>query len=172
MGARALRVQLWNKLTDVRFRADYSRAYSIFVRCCGGVYSFILSFASAGSIAAWAFWGRHPALWAIIIGIAQVLHVAKPHIGILKSEAEVLAMSFEFEQLYLAYERLWTDFERKTIDHEAARENFYELRQREVDIERMYRSLTVLNLQFLVRAALEDTLSALRCNFNIKVENE
>ena len=167
-----MRNRLWNNLADIRFRACYAHAYSSFLRFCGGAYSFILSFASAASVATWAIWARYPSVWASIVAIAQVLHIAKPHLGFLKSEPEVLSMSFELEQLYLAYERLWNDCEHKIISESSAEERFYELREKEIDIDRMYRSATVLTFGFLVSAAYKDTLSALSRNFGVEMKDD
>lgn len=162
-----MRTRIWNNLANIRFKAFYCDHCSTFSGTFGRVYSFFLSFVSAGCIAAWAIWQQYPILWAIIVAIAQVLHVARPYILFLKSEKEFLAMSFEYKHLYLLYERLWYDFENEVIIGELAEKKFYELREKEIQIERMYQSTHTPKINFLMSKAQHDTYSELSLNFEI-----
>ena len=73
--------------------------------------------------------GGHNRSWSILL-------IALPHVPFLKSEKEFLSMSFDFEGLYLRYERLWYDFRDSTIDEAAAKVTINELRAKEVEIEK------------------------------------
>ena len=162
-----MRTRLWNNLANIRFKAFYCNRCSTFSGILGRTYSFFLSFVSAGCITAWAIWQQHPILWAIIVAIAQVLHIARPYIMFLKSEKDFLAMSFEFKHLYLSYERLWYDLENEIVTAELAEKKFYELREKEIQIERIYQSTYTPKINFLISKAQRDTDSELSLNFEI-----
>jgi hypothetical protein len=100
------------------------------------LYRFLLALTSASSVGAWTLWQQHRNIWAVIIGVGQVLLIALPHFPFLKSEKEFLAMSFDFEGLYLRYEQLWYDFRDGTIDESVAKTRINDLRAREVEIEK------------------------------------
>jgi hypothetical protein len=118
-------------------------------------------------VAAWAIWKQYPLAWATIVAIAQVLHVAKPYLPFLGFEKDYLAMSYEFERLYLMYERLWYDFENETISEEDAGKLFYQYREHEVEIENKYRhSRCPEKNNRLIKKTEKETLSALALNFN------
>ncbi len=85
----------------------------------------------------------------------------------LKSEKEFLAMSFEFKHLYLSYERLWYDLENEVVTAELAEKKFYELREKEIQIERIYQSTDTPEINFLMSKAERDTVSELSLNFEI-----
>jgi len=162
-----MRTRLWNNLTNIRFKAFYCNRCSTLAGKYGRAYSFILSFASASCVAAWAIWKQYQNLWAIIVAFAQVLHIARPYITFLKSEKEFLAMSFEFKHLYLSYERLWYDFENGIITEEQANEKFYEFRKMEIEIEHTYQSTHTPEIKCLMSKAQCDTDGELSLNFEI-----
>jgi len=162
-----MRARLWKNLANIRFKAFYCNRCSTLAGTCGRAYSLFLSFASASCVAAWAIWQKHHIIWAVILAIAQVLHIARPYIRFLKSEKEFLAMSFEFKHLYLSYERLWYDFENGVVTEEEAEKRFYEFRKREIDIERTYQSTHTPQINFLMSKAQRDTYSELSLNFEI-----
>lgn len=161
-----MRERVWKNLANIKFKASYCNRYAALADRCGRFYSFVLAFASAGSVAAWAFWKHYPGLWAAIVAVAQVLQVAKPYIPFLGRSMDYLSMSFDFEKLYLLYERLWYDMEDERIGSEAADKLFYEFREREMEIERLHKAYDCRDLKFLVRKALHDSNIALALNFN------
>ena len=161
-----MRTRIWNNLANIKFKALYCRLCSKSAGFYGQIYSFLLAFTSAGSVAAWAIWKEYPSAWAIIVAVAQILHVAKPHIPVLGKETDFLAMSFDFEKLYLQYERLWYDFDTEKIIGEEAEALFYQYRERELEIQR----ISCPDIARLVRIADRDTKSALSLNFETEGE--
>ena len=83
----------------------------------------------------------------------------------IKSEKDFLAMSFEFKHLYLSYERLWYDLENEVVTAELAEKKFYELREKEIQIERVYQSTYTPEINYLMSKAQRDTDSELSLNF-------
>lgn len=134
--ASPFRTRIWRNLFNVKFKALYAHECSKLAGLYTRVLSFLLALTSASSVAAWTLWQEHKTMWAVIIGVGQVLLIAVPFIPFLKSEREYLTMSFDFESLYLKYEQLWYDFEDKTIDEAAAKTRISALREKEVEIEK------------------------------------
>ena len=81
-----MRDRLWYYLQNAKFKAGYLCELSKTASTWGNIYSFILALGSAGSVAAWAIWNEFPYVWASIVGISQILHVAKPYIPFLKND--------------------------------------------------------------------------------------
>ncbi|MDZ4198433.1 MAG: hypothetical protein U1E27_04015 [Kiritimatiellia bacterium] len=152
-------------MANIKFKAFYCSRCSSLAGTCGRAYSFFLAFASTGSVAAWAIWRQHSAVWAIIVAVAQVFHIAKPYIPFLGKETDFLVMSFDFERLYLQYERLWYDFEGDRIQADEAEVIFYQYREREIEIEQTHKSSSCPEIGFLIRKAQRETDSALALNF-------
>ena len=167
-----MRTRIWNNLANIRFKSFYCNHCSALSRTLGNIYSFFLSFVSASCIAAWAIWQKYPILWAIIVAIAQIFHIARPYFMFLKSEKEFLAMSFEFKNLYLLYERLWYDLENEAVTAELTEKKFYELREKELQIERMYQSTHTPKLNCIISKAQQDTYGELSLNFEQETINE
>lgn len=168
-----MRTRVWNNLANVKFKALYTAQCSRWAYLGGNCYSFILAFASASSVATWAIWKLYPALWASIVGVAQLLHVAKPYVSFIGNDKDYLEMSFEFEGLYLEYERLWYDLENVRIESAQAEKQFYALRQKEIEIEKSHKHIGWWpRFEFLMQRIQRDTNTALALNFEQGVQDE
>jgi len=128
------RTQIWNHLADVKFQANYCHLLSALSGRRSYIYSFVLSFGSSGSVAAWAFWQKYPALWAGIVIVMQVLHIAREHIPFLKQESALNEMAFRFDRLYLECEKLWLKWERRELSLDEATALFYGVREKQIEI--------------------------------------
>ena len=165
-----MRTRIWNNLANIKFKAIYTSACSKLSGHIGNTYSFFLALASATSVATWAIWEQYPKLWACIIGVSQVLLIAKPYIPFIKNDKEYLEMSFEFEALYLAYEKLWYEFEYKKRNISKIDHDFYEYREKEIQIERMHKQVHCPELKFLIRKSNDEARKALNLNFTSGVK--
>jgi hypothetical protein len=152
-------------MANIKFKAIYTGECSRRADLIGRFYSFFLSFASASSVAAWAIWESVPGLWACIVGFAQILHLAKPYLPLMKNDKDFLEISFEFESLYLDYERLWVAYDDDRIPEEEAEAKFYALREKEVEIEKMHRQTHCPRFKKLIAKADQDAKTALALNF-------
>ena len=161
-----MRTAVWNNLANVRFKAFYAGRCSSFAGTLGRFYSFFLSFVSASSVAAWAIWKQYPCVWALIVGVGQLLHVAKPYIPFLGAEKDLLAMSFDLEKLYLEYERLWHRMESGDLSASDADGVFYKYREQEIEIERAHKANQCPELSWIVQKAQQDTDEAIARNFD------
>ena len=74
-------------------------------------------------------------------------------------------MSFDFEKLYLQYERLWYDLDGDRIYSEQAEEAFYQYREREIEIERTHKAASCPEISRLVKKAQTETERVLALNF-------
>ena len=73
-----MRDKYWAMFTAIKHKEQYYRQYQLVVKRRNAVVSGICTFASAGSIAGWCLWSEVPLLWALIMGVAQVVQVFKP----------------------------------------------------------------------------------------------
>jgi len=167
-----MRTRIWNNLANIKFKALYTDACDKWASAAGRSYSFTLAFASATSVATWALWQQYPVLWAFIVGAAQVLHLAKPYVPYVGNEKDYLAMSFEFEGLYLEYERLWYDFENVKLKEPEVERRFYALREKEISIEKTHKNARCPSFEFLMRRAQQETDNVLALNFAQGAHNE
>jgi hypothetical protein len=157
-----MRTQLWNNLANVKFKALYTCECSRLAGKYARVASFILAVIAASSVATWAIWKEHTTTWAVIIGTSQLLQIALPYIPFIKNEKEFIEMSFEFEHLYLEYEKLWVAHEQKQIKDKTLSQRFYELRQKEIAIEKGHKEARcpdVKRWKNMVNKEMEDFLS-------------
>ena len=160
-----MRTRIWNNMANIKFKAIYTGECSRCADQTGRAYSFFLSFTSASSVAAWVIWQSVPGLWASIVALAQVLHVAKPYLPFMKHDKDFLEMSFEFESLYLDYERFWVAYDDDRIPDEEAEAKFYALREKEIEIEKMHKQTHCPRFKKLIGKAERDAKTALTLNF-------
>lgn len=153
-------------MSNIKFKSIYTKECSKLAGKLSQLYSLVLSITSASSVASWAIWKQLPWLWAIIIGISQLLHIVKPHITFLKNEKDFLEMSFEYELLYLKYEKLWHDYENNKFDEQRFEDTFFSLREDEFNIEKNYKYINCPEIKRLIDNSLKQVNSAFKINFN------
>lgn len=160
-----MRTRIWNHLANLKFKAIYCQKYSSLAGFWGGTFSVFLALTSTGSVAAWAIWNKYPFLWAIIVGLAQVLQLAKPHLPFLGADRDLLERSFEFERLYLDAECLWQDVEAERISDDKAERRLYASKNKVLEIEKEHRRTPCREFAFLIKKAEKETLSLLALDF-------
>jgi len=160
-----MRDRIWTNLSNVKFKATYTGHVSRRSYHVGNAYSFMLAFASASSVAAWAIWDIYPLIWTAIVGFSQVLHVAKPYIPFIKNDREFIEQSLLFESLYLSYEKLWFDHAKGGMNEELIENKFYSLRQKEHDIAKKFKHIICPVHKGLISKADNETDKFLRTNY-------
>ena len=157
--------RIWNNLANIKFKALYTAHVSRSAYNAGNAYSFFLAFASASSVSAWAIWDKYPIVWASIVAISQILHIAKPYVPFIKGDKELMEMSLQYEFLYLIYERLWFDYRKDDCDKEGIEELFYSYREKEHDINTRFKHIVCPEIKSLVSKADAETNKFLEANF-------
>ena len=136
-----LRVKIWNNMSNVKFKGLYTSKCARKAQWLSNMISFIIAVVSSSSIAAWSIWNKVPSAWATIIAASQFLHIAKQYIPTVKNENAFLEMSFEFEALFLEYEKLWYNSETKRHETHKIAEIYHELRAKELSIEKSHKTV-------------------------------
>ena len=166
-----MRDRIWKCLVNIKFKALYTCECSKKADMYGRLYSFIIALASATSIATWAVWKAVPSLWATIIAVSQVLHVAKQYFPFIKNDKSFLEMSYDFEALYLDLERLWYSLENGSINQKEAEQLFYEHRKRELEIEKTHKGVHCPEFKKWVNTITQATHKSLEINFSTENDN-
>jgi hypothetical protein len=135
----AMRQQIWNAIAIVKFKALYTGECSRWSDLCGRWYSFILALVATSSVATWALWERYPAVWALIVAVAQVFHVAKPYFPFLKNDKAFMDVSLEYEGLFLDYEKLWYDVEHNNLKDKEIFKRFNVLKQKQLAVDKNFK---------------------------------
>ena len=160
-----MRNRIWNNLANIRFKALYTAQVSRRAYYVGNAYSFFLAFAAASSVSAWAIWEKYPVVWASIVAISQVLHIAKPYVPFIGRDREFMEMSLQFELLYLAYEKLWFDYAKDDHDEDVMEKTFYGCRKKELDISSRFKHIVCPEIKSLMAKSDAETNKYLGDNF-------
>ncbi|MCX7012045.1 MAG: hypothetical protein NTW86_05680 [Candidatus Sumerlaeota bacterium] len=162
-----MRARIWNNMTNVRFKALYTAECSRMAGRISNVSSLVLALTSTAGVAGWAMWREYPSVWAVAIGLSQILQVVRPFFPFVKNERDFLEMSSEFGALYLEYERLWHRLEDGKIASEEAETDFLRLREKEVEIQRVHRQVHCPRYEKMIERVFQETARALSINFQI-----
>lgn len=161
-----MRDRIWANLQNMKFKSTYTANMSKFTHYIGLLYSFSLAIASASSVAAWAIWKIYPLVWAWIVGLSQVLHVAKPYVPFVKNDKEFMEMSLMYESLYLLYDKLWHVNEKTTKFEQVIEDRYYELRQQEIDLAERYKHIICPEFKWIMVKSSTETAQELALHFN------
>lgn len=161
-----MRDRIWNNLYNIKFKALYTCECSKKAERYGRFYSLFIAITSAGSIATWTAWEKIPSVWAVIIAVSQVLHVAKPYFPFIKNDKAFLELSYEFEALYIKFEKLWYCLENDKITLDEAEQQFYALRDKEFNIEKNHKEIHCPEFDSWKEKVNESTDNAIKINFS------
>lgn len=157
--------RIWNGLSNIKFRSIYTEKVSRRIHYIENGYSFFLSFASASSVAAWAIWAAVPYIWASIVTVSQVLHIAKPYLPFSKGARDFIEMSLLYESVYLEYEKLWYENRKANRDVGKLENRYNDLRQKKHAIDKCFKHIFRPELKGLVTKADVETDEFLTNNF-------
>jgi len=161
-----MRNRLWDNLQNAKFKSDYLNKVSKRAYGWGNGYSFFLAFASASSVTAWTVWNDIPKVWGAIVAISQLLHIAKPYFPFLKNDRDLFEMGHQYEVLYLSYEKLWFKYEKGKITEDNTENEFYKLRDSEMDITNKFKHIHCPNFKKLAKEVSDEVATELARTFN------
>ena len=157
--------RIWTNLANIKFKSIYTSKVSTRSYYIGNYYSIFLALASGTSVATWAIWSVYPYVWATIVAISQVLHIVKPHILYIKNDKKFIEQSLLFESLYLDYEKLWYENRKESSNPEEIENRFYELRQKEHEINARFKDVVCPKLKSLINLSDIETNNFLQTNY-------
>jgi hypothetical protein len=157
--------RVWKGMANVKFRSIYTAKVSRRINYIGNGYSIFFSLASASSVATWAIWKEYPYLWATIVAISQVLHIAKPYLPFSKGARDFIEMSLLYEEIYLEYEKLWYDNIKENRNEAAIEKRLNELKQKEHGVDKRYKHIVCPEFKSLINKADNETNNFLTNSF-------
>jgi hypothetical protein len=160
-----LRSPVWNRLVQTKFNAIYMCDLARQSRKFGNLYSGFLAIVSTYGVTTWAIWQQHQTTWAITVGSAQILQIAKPFLPFLKSDKDYLAMSFEFEDLYLEYVSLFTEIESGSLGETEILKRFTALKKKENDIAKKHKDVLCPRVRRWMNRSADEQNRALGLDF-------
>jgi hypothetical protein len=131
-----VRTRIWKNLANIKFKALYTSECSRQADLIGRCLAFGFALISFSSVATWTIWRQHTTIWATIIAAGQVAQIGLLYVPFLKNEKEFMKMSFEYDVLYLEWERLWYDLNDGTVDEPTAKATINTLRTKENELEK------------------------------------
>ena len=80
-------------------------------------------------------------------------------------DKEFIEQSLLYESLYLSYEKLWFDNRKEGLDENLIEKTFYDLRQKEHDINTRYKHVVCPSFKRLIKSADEEVNNYLEQNY-------
>lgn len=156
---KTLRDILWNQIQSIKTAERYYWHYTISSRRWDNLISGICMFTSAASIATWYVWQEFPLIWAVTLGVSQVVSVLRPLFPFQKRRSAGNYIVSEISKLYFDAEDLWyrlAYYDDSSSDEEI-REAAMSLMRRQSDIEMRYSNIDDFPVSKRIqRKAIED----------------
>jgi len=102
-----LREVFWSFLVDCKIAERYYWHYAHHSRFWNNTISVLCLITSASSISAWYFWKACPLLWAIFLGVAQIVSVCKPIFPFSKRLVAGRYIRQDIESILTELEYIW-----------------------------------------------------------------
>jgi len=99
--------RIWNELTTNLYKGIYTNIHNARIRKLSDGINLFTTFATSGAVAGWAIWRDIPELWAVIIGINQLLNLSKPYIGKIRDYELYHELEMFYNEQYFDLDNLW-----------------------------------------------------------------
>lgn len=130
-----IRDKIWYFLVDSKTNEVFSNLVVKKYQKLDLITNIFLVFTTSSSIAAWTFWKELPILWALIIGLSQLMTIVKPYFLFPKYIKTFNEKSIQWQHLSLSLEELWFQFNKNRIGEENATERFFELKRQTLSFD-------------------------------------
>ncbi|MGH8057126.1 MAG: hypothetical protein ACREOH_07790 [Candidatus Entotheonellia bacterium] len=130
--------RFWQELVQLRVHIYYLQQCHLGAERWQTRLDMSLAVTSNGSIATWAIWGKWPMLWAIIIGLSQLLNALRPYLPYQRRIKAIATLNRELDELSLHAEHKWYAVAEGQLTNEQIHNETIELKRRKSKAEDTY----------------------------------
>ncbi|MGQ4807875.1 hypothetical protein NKDENANG_01240 [Candidatus Entotheonellaceae bacterium PAL068K] len=158
----------WQALVHLRVHIYYLRQFHLRDERRQTRLDMFLAVTSNGSIATWAIWGKWPILWAIIIGLSQLINAIRPYLPYQRRIRAITALNRELDELSLHAEHRWYAIAEGHLTNEQIHDETIELKRRKSKAEDTYLgSLPFPENDKLLQEAESQATTYFRTNYKV-----
>ena len=157
-----IRTQVWNFMIDSKTNEYFSSLTVKYYQKWDLITNIFLVAVTSSSIAAWAIWKEFPLLWAIIIGLSQIMTLAKPYFLFPKYIKVFNEKSIHWQYNALELEELWHKLNNSLIEEVEVTKIYFELRKKSLAFDQVPEDIIFFNFNRFQEEAEN------QCNIYIK----
>jgi hypothetical protein len=162
-----MRERIWKELTQAKFSSEFASMYVDNQRTYLRYFNICILVFSSGGVMGWSFWKELPLLSCAIIAGISLLRLLQPHLIMNdKQIANLDNINAFYFNYYNKLERLWYDLEHNTLDNEACKNRFFEIKQSEDSINQLVNETIRTKPQRLVSEAKNNSDTYFKLTFN------
>lgn len=162
-----MRDRIWNELTKAKFNSEFASIYADKQRTSLRYFNICILVFSSGGVMGWAVWKELPLLSCSIIAGISLLRLLQPHL--IMNDKQITNLDningFYFNY-YNKLERLWFDLEHNTLDNEACKNCFFEIKQSEDSVNQLVNETIRTKPKKLVAEAKSNSDTYFKLTFN------
>jgi hypothetical protein len=132
---KTIREKIWYFLLDSKTNQYLAESIVKYYQKRDLILNLFLLITTSSSITAWAVWKELPILWAIIIGVSQVITIAKPYFLFPKYIKIFNEKSIYWQQLSIEIEELWVNTNYSHITEEESSVKYFELKRKSMNFD-------------------------------------
>ncbi len=157
-----IRTQVWNFLVDSKTNEYFSSLTVKYYQKLDLCTNIFLVLATSSSIAAWAIWKEYPLLWTTIIGLSQIMTLAKPYFLFPKYIKVFNEKSVHWQHNALDLEELWHKLNNGIVEETEITNEYFELKKKSLVFDQFPEDIIFFDFKRLQNTAEN------QCNIYIK----
>lgn len=162
-----MRDRIWTELTQAKHNEEFASVYADQQRINLKWFNMGVLVFSTGGVMGWTIWSSFPLIACIIIATVSLLRLLQPHIIMTEKQISNIDIICKFYFCYYnKLERLWFDNEHKSIDTEAVKAKFFEIKDTESDVASLVNETIRTKPKRLVNKAGQNSITYLKRTFN------
>ena len=162
-----MRDRIWTELTQAKHNEEFASLYAESQRTNLKWFNIGVLVFSTGGVMGWTIWENFPLLACIIIASVSLLRLIQPHI--ISTEKQISNID-TITNFYFCYynklERLWFDNEHKSLDKEAVKAKFFEIKETESEVTSLVNESLRTKPKRLISKARQNSINYLQRTFN------
>lgn len=164
-----MRNRLWNELTQAKHDIEYVNLYLDRQKSISNWFNISVLVFSTSGILGWKIWDNLPIIACIIVSIISLLKLLQPHIFMdEKSLSKINQVQLFYCKYFNKLEDLWYQFEKEELPETIVRQNFFQIIEAEVEINKILNELSIKKPKRLVKKAKQYSDDYFYRVFNVK----
>lgn len=163
----------WNEMISLKDNIFYAEQYINVIDKVDKFVQMFIGLVTAASVSGWAIWKSCPDIWALIIGVSQVVIIIKPNLKFNENIRGYRSYIIEASKVFEKVEKSFYDVSEDKLENDEINNLLIDFRSEINDIEIKYlRDIEVVEWKYIFKKAKEKTEAYINKYYNAEYDEE
>lgn len=148
----------WNEMVRLKDDISYAEEYVRIIGNIDNAVQIIIGLATSASIASWKIWQNYSVVWALILGICQVVIIVKPILNFNERIKACRVYIVEASKIFAKMEDEFYTIKEKEIDSDKINDEIKSFRKSIINCEnKLLKDMEFINWNYIAKKSQKKT---------------